>query len=85
MQSNANQIIEKGYIEERVSISGIWQRVTFRVMRKKYGSIEYIVLHTEKLVGASDLLRIANETGLPVESPVGSAFPKGKMAEDFKA
>ncbi|MGC8671474.1 MAG: hypothetical protein ACP5TJ_01105 [Candidatus Micrarchaeia archaeon] len=85
MQNIADLIIEKGYIEERVNISGIWQRVTFKVIKKKYGSFEYITLHTDKLVSASDLVRIADETGLPVESPVGRAFPKGKMAEDFKA
>ncbi len=78
-----SEILRKGFVEEKVNIAGISQKVVFKVVKKKYGSQEYVALHTDKLVGISDLSRIAEETGMPVESPVGSAFPKGKMAKDF--
>ncbi|MGC8629016.1 MAG: hypothetical protein ACP5T4_02285 [Candidatus Micrarchaeia archaeon] len=77
-------ILKKGFVEVRVNISGIFQKVTFKVEKEKSGGIEYTTLHTDKLVGISDLAKIAAETGLPAESPTGKVFPKGKSAKDFQ-
>lgn len=80
---NVEEIIKKGSVEARVNISGMWQRITFNVSKKKAGNLEYYCLTTKKQVGAGELVRLANELGMPVESPAGSAFPNGKMAKDF--
>jgi len=79
----AAEIVKKGGIEVRVKISGIFQRVFLKPVKRKYGSFEYTTLYTDKLVSISDLEKIANEILLPIESPNGRVFPKGKSALDF--
>ncbi|MEM3781864.1 MAG: hypothetical protein QXT43_02805 [Candidatus Micrarchaeaceae archaeon] len=78
----AKEIVERGYYEARVSIAGILQKVRFDVVMKQQDH-KYFALRTEKLVGLSDLYKVAESTHLPAESPNGKAFPRGKMSKDF--
>ncbi len=78
----AEEILKRGFYETRLTIAGILQKIRFNVVEKK-GAQTYLVLHTDKLVGLSDLVKIAEETKLPAESPNGIAFPKGKTSKDF--
>ncbi|MEM0074654.1 MAG: hypothetical protein QW091_00375 [Candidatus Micrarchaeaceae archaeon] len=79
----AKAVVERGYYEARVNIAGIIQKVRFDVIKKTQGHA-YMALHTDKLVGFSDLVKIAESAHLPAESPNGKAFPKGKMSKDFQ-
>ncbi|MGC8676414.1 MAG: hypothetical protein ACP5T3_02780 [Candidatus Micrarchaeia archaeon] len=79
----AKAVIEKGYYEARANIAGIMQKVRFEVLKITQGHT-YVILHTNKLVGLADLLKIAEDAHLPAESPNGRAFPKGKMSKDFE-
>ena len=78
----AESIIERGFYEARLGIAGLTQKIRFSVTKKE-GAQAYFVLHTDKLVSLADLVKIAEETHLPVESPNGIAFPKGKTSKDF--
>ncbi|MDE1768651.1 MAG: hypothetical protein KGH64_00890 [Candidatus Micrarchaeota archaeon] len=80
----AKQILARGSIKIRVVRSGMFQQLTFAVKRIKHGNIEYTELMTDRQVDISELTRIANEVGLPVEANNGKAFPNGTSAVDFQ-
>jgi len=79
----AREIVKKGSIKIRVRRSGMLQQLTFKVKEAASGDIRYYELYTERLVDISELTRVAEEVGLPVEAPNGRAFPKGTGATDF--
>lgn len=76
-------ILKAGSVKIRVMRNGMLQQLTFRVRSVKHGNIVFIELHTDRLVDMSELLKVSEETGLPVEAQNGRAFPKGKSAIDF--
>jgi hypothetical protein len=77
------EALKQGAIKIRVTRSGIIQQITFKVKYKEYGSIRYVELFTERTIELSELSRISNEIGLPVEAPNGKAFPTGTSIADF--
>ena len=74
-----------GSIKIRVVRSGMFQQLTFTVKKVKLGNIEYIELFTERQIDMSELTRVANEVGLPIQAENGQAFPKGTTAQDFQS
>lgn len=83
LSENASRILKDGSIRIRLHRAGMFQFQTFAVRRVKYGGGEFVELYLDKVIEMSELLRIANETGLPVESQNGRAFPEGKGAKEF--
>jgi hypothetical protein len=83
VSEKAKEIIERGSIKIHVRRSGMLQQLTFIVKKVNIGDSEYIELYTSRIVDTSELLRVSEETGLPVEAPNGKAFPKGTAASDF--
>ncbi len=83
LSNKAKEVISRGSIKIRVVRSGMYQQLTFIVKRVREGNIEYPELFTGRQVDISELKRIANEIGLPVEAPNGHAFPTGTSAIDF--
>ncbi len=79
----ARSIIKNGEIKLRVKRSGMLQYLTFRVKRIEIGNEKFTELHADRLVDMSEVSRLADEIGLPVESQNCRAFPKGKGAKDF--
>lgn len=77
------EIVKLGKISIRVKHAGIIQRFEFMVKRKPGPAGEYPCLFLDKFIDLSELVRISEESGLPVTAKNGSAFPKGKMASDF--
>lgn len=77
------EALSKGEVSVRVKRSGMYQMLPFRLVRKKTpsGLVPYLVL--DKFLDLSELVRVAEEYRLPVESPVGKVFPKGKKESDF--
>lgn len=73
----------RGAIKIRVVRNGMFQQLTFTVKKVKHGNIEYVELATERQIDISELAKIAEDVGLPVESQNGKAFPKGTSAVDF--
>lgn len=83
LTAQAKQAINNGSIKIRVVRSGMYQQLTFFIKRVKVGNIEFVELHTERIVDTSELLRVSKDIGLPVEAPNGKAFPPEKSAKDF--
>ncbi len=63
--------------------SGMYQQITFTVKRVQHGNILYVELATERQIDTSELSRVADEIGLPIEAQNAKAFPKGTSSVDF--
>ncbi len=83
LSSRAKEIIARGSIKIRVVRSGMFQQMTFTVRKVKHGNIEYIELATDRQIDMSELSRVADEIGLPIEAQNAKAFPKGTSSVDF--
>ncbi len=83
IEEKARRILGAGSIKIRVSRSGMLQQLTFRVKRVKLGPDEFVELYVGRVLEMGELKKVAKETGLPVESENGRAFPEGKGAKDF--
>lgn len=81
--ASVRQILKEGRIEIPVMRSGMLQRIVFEVKRMKTPIGEYPLLSTDRQIDFKEIARVAQETGLPVQTPAGTAFPKGKSAKDF--
>ena len=77
------EILAAGYVQIRVKRAGIWQKLTFRVEKtvSPVGLIPYLMV--DRFVDMPELLRVAEETGLPVKAKNGKVFPRGKTEHDF--
>ncbi len=83
LSQRARDILKNGSAKIRVVRSGMFQQMTFTVRRVQLGNITYVELGIDRQVDMSELTRVANEIGLPIEAPNGKAFPKGTSATDF--
>lgn len=83
LSSKAKEAIARGSFKIRVVRNGMFQQLTFSVKRTQLGNVTYVELATERLVDVSELTKIADNIGLPVEAQNGRAFPKGTSATDF--
>ncbi|MEM3030559.1 MAG: hypothetical protein QXH27_02380 [Candidatus Micrarchaeia archaeon] len=80
---NAQEILRAGRVQLRVKHVGILQFREFVVKRLSTPIGSYPVLYLNKFLDASECVRVAEETGLPVQTLNGIFFPKGKAAKDF--
>ncbi len=83
ISAKARDAIAKGSVKIRLVRSGMFQQLTFEVRRVQHGNINYVELATARQVDLSELQRIAEDIGLPVESQNGRAFPQGTSMTDF--
>ena len=77
------EALQKGEIKIRVKRAGMFQLLTFNLTRRStsLGPVPYLVL--DRFLDLSELMRVSEEYQLPVESPVGKVFPRGKKETDF--
>ncbi len=80
---SAQRILKEGKIRIKVRRAGMLQFQVFNVKRLKIGGKEFAELFLDRVIDLSELVRLANELGLPVEAENGRAFPEGKGAKDF--
>lgn len=83
MSFDRETILKSGSVRIRVHRTGMFQVLTFTVKRVQIGQDTFSELYTQKILDRSELERVANETGLPVEAQNGRAMPDGKTAKDF--
>ena len=83
VSESAKKIIAVGEFKARVKRSGMLQMLTFTVKRVSIGSDNFVELYTHRTVDMPEVLRLAEETGLPVEADGSRAFPKGLGMKDF--
>jgi hypothetical protein len=83
IDEKAAEILRQGYARIRVKRAGMLQFQVFKVKRVELGGDAFVELFLDRLLDMSELLRVANEIGLPVESENRRVFPEGKGAKDF--
>ena len=83
LSDKAQAIIGMGSVKIRVKRTGMFQQMTFNIKRIDAGKEKFVELFCDRLIDMSELERVANETGLPVEAQNGRAFPEGLGAKDF--
>jgi hypothetical protein len=83
LSAAAQEAIEQGRVELKVWRAGARQNVEFAAKRFPAGSAQHLALCTDRFVDLGELVRIAEETGLPIFAANGRVFPKGKTAADF--
>ena len=76
-------ILKQGYVDLHARVGGILQTHRFIVQKEKTGFGEILILVTKGNVASGELARLAEEVQLPLRSPLGTAFPKGKGPKDF--
>lgn len=83
LSETAKKIIKDGSIELKLKRAGMFQFQTFTIKRVKHGKESFVELFLDKVIDISELHRLSNELGLPIEVQNGRAFPEGKGASDF--
>ncbi len=81
--NSIESILKEGELKLKVKRAGMLQFITFHIKKIPTGNFEYPELYSERVIDISELIRIANEVGLPVEAHGVRAFPDGKGAKDF--
>ncbi len=80
---NREQVLKRSSIEIRVVRAGMFQRLPFKIEREPYPTGAVPFLASDRFIDLPELVRIAEEYGLPVKARNGKVFPKGKGAHDF--
>lgn len=77
------EALAKGEVDIRVKRAGMFQKLTFRIVKHAtpVGTVPYLTL--DKFLDLSELMRIAEEYSLPVQASNGKVFPRGKKEMDF--
>lgn len=83
LSSKAKDAIARGSLKIRVVRNGMFQQLTFSVKRVQLGNITYVELASDRQIDISELSKIADDIGLPVEAQNGKAFPNGTSSTDF--
>lgn len=83
LSGKARDAIARGSLKIRVMRNGMFQQLTFTVRRAQLGNVTYMELATDRQVDLSELVKIAEDIGLPVRAQNGQAFPKGTSSTDF--
>lgn len=83
IDDNARKIIQDGSIRVKVKRTGMLQFQIFKVKRVPMGKDYFIELFLDRVLERSEIQRLANEIGLPVEAENGRAMPSGKGEKDF--
>lgn len=83
MKLSKEQVISQGHTELHARVGGILQSHRFILQKEKTGFGIVSVLVTAGNVPVGELARLADEIGIPLRSPLGIAFPKGKGPKDF--
>ncbi len=77
------KILQTGKVTLRVTIAGMWQRQDFFVEREEtaFGKIPFLVCRRN--LPLNELVRISEESQLPVKCSGQKVFPKKKGPKDF--
>ncbi|MFI5412329.1 MAG: hypothetical protein ACHQX1_00365 [Candidatus Micrarchaeales archaeon] len=83
INETAKRIIKDGSIKVSLKRAGMRQFQIFTIKRIKLGNESFVELFLDKVIDISELKRLTNELGLPIEVENGRAFPDGLSAKDF--
>jgi hypothetical protein len=82
-EKKRTDFLAKGEAVERVKRFGVYQKLSFKIARKKTPTGDVPYMKVDRVVDLSELLRISEEYCLPIDAPNGKIFPRGKMEKDF--
>jgi len=82
-EEKRKEALAKGEVDIRVKRTGMYQVLTFRIVKHAtpVGMVPYLTL--EKFLDLSELMRISEEYSLPVQASNGKIYPRGKGEMDF--
>lgn len=82
-EATLEEVLRNGKAEYRVHRKGMFQRIIFtvKIIKEPYG--EYPVLFTDRIIDINEAVRLAEELKIPIFTPNGNVFPKGKSGKDF--
>lgn len=82
-EEKRKELLAKGEVDIRVKRTGMFQVLTFRIVRHAtpVGLVPYITL--DKFLELSELMRISEEYSLPVQASNGKIYPRGTKELDF--
>ncbi len=83
VSESAKRIIAAGTYSARVKRSGMLQMLTFTIKKVDVGQGYFVELYTHRTIDMPEILRLAEEAGLPVEASGNRAFPSGMGMKDF--
>jgi hypothetical protein len=83
VDERAKRIIAEGSIRIKVKRTGMYQFQIFKVKRVRLGADQFVELFLDRVLDRSEIQRLANELGLPVEAENGRALPDGMGEKDF--
>ena len=80
---NKDEILRRGYVITKVTVSGVRQTHRLNVVKEKSGAGYFHFLTGRFKIPQNEMLRLAEEFQLPVKSGDTFVFPKGKSKRDF--
>ena len=80
---NKDEILRRGYVDVKVSVSGLRQSHRLQVERERtpQGLVPFLVC--KHYIPTAELVRLVEELQLPVKCRDIVVFPRGKKAGDF--
>ena len=83
ISEKAKGIIKDGGIKAKVKRAGMFQFQEFKIRRMKIGNDSFVELWLDNVVNLSEIIKLSEELGLPIETQNGRIFPAGSGAKDF--
>ncbi len=82
-EERKDEILRKGSVEAVVIVSGVRQRHLLEVKREDtpFGRVPFLV--SRHYIPKNEMVRLAEELGLPVKSKEATVLPPGKLLKDF--
>jgi hypothetical protein len=80
---NREQILTRGHIDMQVRVGGILQKHRLTVEKEKTAFGKVVYLSTKVNIPNGELVRMVEELQLPIKTPQGKIFPRGKGPWDF--
>ncbi|MCX6770610.1 MAG: hypothetical protein NTX79_00995 [Candidatus Micrarchaeota archaeon] len=77
------QALKKGEVDIRLKRMGMYQVLPFKIERRDTPGGKVPYLCSDRAIEMPELVRIANEYGLPVCAQKNRVLPRGKMEKDF--
>ncbi len=82
--TNRDQILAAGFVDVRVVVTGLRQMHRLNVVMEKASDGQIPMLVSKHYIPTNELLRLAQQTGLPVKHNQTVVYPPGSAASDFK-
>jgi hypothetical protein len=80
---NKEEILRKGFVDVKAYVSGLRQTHRLKLIKERSQFGWITILEGRYALPNDEMVRIANEIGLPIRCKDTTVFPEGKMKKDF--